>query len=658
MTIVRELVTLLRYQVDRSGLKAYAQKAQAVGRQVGGIGRAAMQQWRLGVRDALEEYDLVPGKLMHGIREQRRLNAEQRRSVRNVKDIGGGYTAMAGQIRRLFGAYLGYQGVKGFFLGGDEFGQTEARLRNATKSAEEFLLVDKALAANSRESYKPFSANAELFIRTNDVLKAMGKTTQDTLDVVSATNLSLAASGATAQKASNFIDQFGKALGKGKLDGNAFDSMLQNNQTMIKYLVAGLKETAPALGATEANLQKLITAGKITTDAMIPALRSQIAKMRRDVEAMPVSLGDAMTVFRDRAARVSWEFEKQVGIIRKLTKSLEFAADHLKNILHLLWLVGASWGLRRLAGYMSLVGLRTGGVLTSIGLATKAALGLASAMSLRRARGAIAILAAFRRHIRPMLRLMAIFETIRLVIGDISGWLKGYDSVLGDIIGGSEKWRAQLEWVKRLLATIKDALGGVSMTLGEWIAKLGTVGMLIWGLWALLKPLAGFVLRWIVAPITIAIAGVIGWPAVVAAAVAAIAAIIYTKFDSIKAFIDGIWDSVTHYFKNKWTATLGWLEGKLKEVLPEGWVLSNEKRDSMLENMGRRQNPYADSMGALQRPQSFNSNQSNSIVNNTTINANTNNPATLANTASQAVGRATSNAVRGRWVPPNVEAAA
>lgn len=662
--------------------KASADNLKAVGRQQAsltswwrqavGLGRAASEGWRQGVRGVLNEYGLVPGRVIRGIIEQRRLNREQRESAKNVKAVGRQYTALAGTIRNLFGAYLGFEGIKGFLNAGDEFGQIEARLKNATSSYGEFIAVDKELAANSRESYKPFAANAELFIRTNDVMKALGKTTRDTLDVVSATNLSLAASGATADKASSFIDQFSKDLGLGALSANGFQSMVANNQRMLKYLVDGLNETHPALGATMANFQKLVKEGKITTNVMIPALRSQMAKMRKDVEDMPVSRGDALTVFRDKVARVSWAIEQQYGIIRKMTTALGFLGDNLREILHLLWLAGMSWGMARLsAGVAALAG--KGASLSKI---FRSLVGLAGVLIKR-----------FWKFARPFLPWLFIMEAIHLIFDDVMTWLRGGESLLGTIIGRSEKWKNEIQAVRDALTQVKNLLGGGDQELGKWVAKWGTlsvlatglglilwkigkvfwgIGKLVWGLGTLLWGLRGplfaigrFLLRWLVAPVLSAIAAVIGWPALLGIALAAMVALVIAKFDVIRDFINGVWDNVTGYFSKKWDEALKWLEGKLKSVLPDGWVLSKEEAAKQLEDVGRKLNPHAGQMGALQRPQShYAPNQNNSIVNNTTINANTDNPAALAQAAGQAVGRATDRAVTAWRPPPNVEALA
>src|SRR5690606_38611722 len=97
---------------------------------------------------------------------------------------------------------------------------------------------------------------------------------------------------------------------------------------------------------------------------------------------------------------------------------------------------------------------------------------------------------------------------------------------------------------------------------------------------------------------------------------------------------------------------------KLKAVLPDSWVVSQEEGQKQRDDWAATdpRNIYRPNMEALQRPQSFSPSQT--ITNNTTINANTNNPAALANAAGQAVGRATERAPERRWAPPNVEAPA
>src|SRR5690606_14842262 len=133
MAIVRELVTLLRYQVDQSGLRQYAQQARSVGQQVSGVGRAAMAGWRQGTREALAAYGLVPGQILRGIREQRRLNREQRRSARNVHEIGGGYSAIGGYVRAALAALGTFQSARMI----DEWAGVEARVGLVTDGINE-----------------------------------------------------------------------------------------------------------------------------------------------------------------------------------------------------------------------------------------------------------------------------------------------------------------------------------------------------------------------------------------------------------------------------------------------------------------------------------------------------------------------------------------
>ena len=163
--------------------------------------------------------------------------------------------------------------------------------------------------------------------------------------------------------------------------------------------------------------------------------------------------------------------------------------------------------------------------------------------------------------------------------------------------------------------------------MGEWITKFGIVGVLAMGLlsilWKIGRPIVrigGFLLLWLVAPVMSAIAAVIGWPALLGIALAAMVALVIAKFDVIRDFINGVWDSVTGYFSKKWTEALSWLEGKLKSVLLDGWVLSQDEASKQPEELGQKDprnlwSKRSTNMGALQRPQSHALSQINNVVN-------------------------------------------
>ena len=629
MAVIRELITLLRYQVDNSGLKQYATKAQAVGRQVSGLGRAAVQGLRQGTRIALAEYDLVPGRILKGIREQRRLNREQRRSAKNVRDIGGGYSAIGGYVRSALAALGTFQSARMI----DEWSGIEARVGLTTDSIEEQQRALERLYAVSQESGQDYLATGDLFTAVQRNRAELELQLDQSLKLTDTIGKLMTIGGGSQVGQQAALIQLSQALGSGVLRGEELNSILEQAPRLAQAI-------AEAFGVSIGQLRSLGAEGKLTSKELVQGLLRMGEGVNDEFERMPKTFGRGMTIMRNAYGRFINQMNKASRVSERFYAVSKLIADNMAAIVKI-------------------------GAFTA----------LAAAMTKLRplALGALG----------PFLKMAAVLAGLYLIGEDILVWTQGGHSLFGRWFGEYSQWQGTIDSVKGFLTYVKDMLGGSNEELSGWVKKWGAIALVVYALWrilapirslliwvglyalplifkgfALLKPLAAFILRWILAPIVTAIAGVVGWPVVIAAAVATIAAIIYRNFESIRSFIDGIWDRVTDYFKDKWTAALGWLEDKLKKILPDSWVLSGEDASEARERQGRMRNPYADKMGALQRPQSFSPSQTNQITNETHIHAQTNNPSALANAAGQAVSRATDRVVSRRWTPPNVEALA
>lgn len=618
MAIVRELVTLLRYQVDRAGLTEYAKKARTVGQQVSGVGRAAMQGWREGVNQALASYGLVPGKVWQGIREQRRLNAEQRKSARNVKEIGGGYTALAGYIRGAL-AYVGVTATAGL---ADEWAGVEARIGLATDSIEDQQRALKSLYASAQASGQDYLATGDLFTSVSRNRKELGLGLDQSLQLTDTIGKLLTIGGGSAGSQQAALTQLGQALGSGVLRGDELNSILEQAPRLAQAV-------ADSFGVSVGQLRKLGQEGKLTSKELADGLLKLGASIDEEFERMPKTFGRGATLIRNAWGRMIWQMNRASAASEGFYALSKLIAENMVEIVK----VGAMALLA--AGVMKLLPL------------------------LKAMRGASL------KAMWPFLRMYAVLESIRLIGDDVLTWLRGGKSVLGGIIGRSEEWKTQVDWVKGVLEGVKNLIGDASMSTSEFAKKWGTVGVLIFGVGTALKWLMGpvmalgrVILTRIVAPLIGVFFAAFGWPGIIAAALAAIVALMVVYWDDIERVIKGVWDNAVKYFTDKWDAALKWLGDKLKAVLPDSWVVSQEEGQKQRDDWAATdpRNIYRPNMEALQRPQSFSPSQT--ITNNTTINANTNNPAALANAAGQAVGRATERATERRWAPPNVEAPA
>jgi hypothetical protein len=270
----------------------------------------------------------------------------------------------------------------------------------------------------------------------------------------------------------------------------------------------------------------------------------------------------------------------------------------------------------------------------------------------------------------PFLRMYAILEAIRLIGDDVLTWLRGGRSVLGGIIGRSEEWKEQIDWVKGVLETIKGLLGDAGKSTADFAKKWGTVGLLLLGVGYVLKWLMGpvvalgrVILTRIVAPLIGVFFAAFGWPGIIAAALVAIVALMVAYWDDIERIIKGVWDNAVKYFTDKWDAALNWLGDKLKAVLPDGLVVSREDGQRLRDERGSTdpRNPWAlqsPNMGALQRGGGANISQQDNRQTSITIQGVPGNPAAVGRAAEEGVrrGYGASGAWGSGYVPPNAEA--
>ncbi|AKQ55181.1 tape measure protein [Bordetella hinzii] len=448
-----------------------------IGRVRGGLhvvreaGAGAMEGFRLGLQDARQA--------------QERLTRSQWNGVRAIKEQASAFSGLRGIIA----GYLGFSLVKRISNDIDAWGQMEARMRQATASAREYTEVDKDLARVSRLTYKSYQSSAELFVRTRRTMADLGKTTQDTIDVTEGLSLGMALSSTKAQDQESVISSLTKAIMQGKLGMDEYSTLMRAAPRLQIALADGL-------GISTAALLEQVKAGKVTTDTFLPALQSQLAKMRVEAENMPVTMADAMTVWNDALQRF---FGKTLTFGRTavlgMTKSIEFLADNIATVVELLALTGGAWGLVALRNWLRLATFQSGGLIRSLVTATRVAIGLDSAMALRRGpAGAARMLAMWNRSLAPLLRMAAVLTTIYLIGDDILGWMRGDISVLGGLIGRVEEWQAEIGAVKTALNAVKDLLGGAGQELGPWIKKWGTIAVLAYGLWRILSPVRGLIM--------------------------------------------------------------------------------------------------------------------------------------------------------------------
>jgi tape measure domain-containing protein len=239
----------------------------------------------------------------------RGLNAEQQRSR-----LSGGAATLAAQAGGAYGAFRGLQGVIRI---ADNWTELADRMKLATGSQEEYAQGMDRLLDISDRTFTSMRGNAETFVNSLSPLRDRGFTNPEILSFVEAVGLGMVASSAKGERAASVMQQFSNALQDGKLQGDAFQSMVRNTSVLADALTV-------SLGRSREELAKMASEGQLTTDVWVPALISQLDSLGTAVDGMNITVGDALTRLNNawEAAISKADTKPLVTAIQELTETI------------------------------------------------------------------------------------------------------------------------------------------------------------------------------------------------------------------------------------------------------------------------------------------------------------------------------------------------
>jgi len=221
----------------------------------------------------------------------------QRETQRALSAVSSQLNATRLAALSMTGAFAGAFATANLIHLADSYNSLSARVKLATTDATDFAAAQKGLMDISQRTGSAFADNAALFSRASTSLREWGFGTQDILKLTDALANGLQVSGASAEETSSLIVQLSQALGRGVLRGQDFNSVAQSGQRIMKALADGM-------GVAQKDLKGMADAGQLTTDKIVPALISQLGKLKSEFDSMPNSVSAAST--RIQNAFMEW----------------------------------------------------------------------------------------------------------------------------------------------------------------------------------------------------------------------------------------------------------------------------------------------------------------------------------------------------------------
>lgn len=303
---------------------------------------------RQAYRDIVSEIDAA-------VRRQAALNGSAR-SFSTRHTIGGGLGAGGGYSSR--DSYLGgaigeaRHAASGSLLTGqlmsaaipvagvlalsNAYANLQNKLRVVADSEGQVNELTKRLGDIAYRTRASIESTAGTFARFDTVMKLNGKSQEETLRLTETMNKLFTVGGANATEFKNGLMQLGQSFNSGKLNGDEFRTAIETLPKIFQTTMANVK------GIKLSELKNYAKDGKLGVDDLIETFYRLNDYADKHFDDMTVTIAGGFEQLRTKAIITFGEFDKGVGITKRVVTGFRFLGDHIREIVILMGAIGAA----------------------------------------------------------------------------------------------------------------------------------------------------------------------------------------------------------------------------------------------------------------------------------------------------------------------------
>ena len=271
------------------------------------------------------------------------IGSEAKKAEKSAQGLANSFTGLKVAIAAVASSAM----LREFVRVADDMSLVNSRLKMATSSAAEYAKQQKALHAIARDTHADIKETIDLYAKLAPALKNIGKSTEDTNNMVSSFTKALQLGGASAEEAAAAIKQFGQAMGSGALRGDEFNSIAEASPTLLRYMAEGL-------GVNVGKLRELGSEGKLTAEALSSAFEKVKNRIDSDFAQMPVTVGKAFTDLRTEINLIVGNINEVSGATQTISGAITGFANALKANKDTI--VGVVSGIGTLVKHLGILG--------------------------------------------------------------------------------------------------------------------------------------------------------------------------------------------------------------------------------------------------------------------------------------------------------------
>lgn len=377
-------------------------------------------------------------------------NGQLNKYERGVTNIKNSANEAANSFKQMFVAFAGFGALKSIARVADEMQSIQARLGMLPQSVEGSSAAFDHIAERADNAKQSISAYADFYTKAGNATQDFIKDQETLTKVVDGAAFGLAASGATAVAQGQAFFQLGQAIGSPIIQ-------MEEMNTIIDVAPDLFRALGKAIPGANGNLKKFVSTGKVTGKMLASGLMTVLPQFEAKMKSMPLTIGQATQMMGNK-------WDAFINRINRSSGAVTFVANLMLGAFD-----DVSAGLDSMTEFF-------GGATNTLKFFAITITAAVIPALVRLGAGMIAFL------VSPAGLIFLALTAVGLAMEDFYVWMKGGDSVLGDIFGSSEAFRESLQglWqqIKDVGKAINDAFDfrGIFQNLIRFIA--GAQGML------------------------------------------------------------------------------------------------------------------------------------------------------------------------------------
>lgn len=296
--IVRKLITMISFQVNKSGLNTAASATSRIKQALGAIGGASASAGASFSRSAAM------------------MSASASRVTSGLSQIKSSLSGIAGSLGPIAGAMAAAFSVSAIKSAADDMMNLDGRLRTVTADEQERFDVEQQLYEMSMQNRQSLDSMGDLYYKVARAAQRFGVSQEDSMRVTDVVSKALTVGGASAQEASATILQLGQALSSGVLQGDELHSLDENASLLMQHV-------ADNMGVTIGQLKQMGSQGQLTSEKVIQAILQSGDAIDKEFGQMPMTIGQAQTKIENDWKYFIQKVEQDTGAFSRIASSID-----------------------------------------------------------------------------------------------------------------------------------------------------------------------------------------------------------------------------------------------------------------------------------------------------------------------------------------------